>query len=607
MGIFPTNNEYKACSVVWRWEFIAHTLHQKGYQSFISSDGAPAMMCAMKHTNGFGEIYHYLGYSFGLNPQSFSRSSQVTIMPAIQDSLHLANKLKNKIFDASSQIIMGKFIATNSHLQMLLDLPNICKYDHLLTQTDIASDRSHDKMNTAATAKICKQFVIDLLKQHVPGSEGTQLFLTLIQYLLTAFVEYEIEPRNRLFKGIFVSSVCRRWIEQLKSEGKTIDNMITKHCFECIELNICFLLQLVQEGNSHLIPICCSQACEEDFRIFRSLSTLESTQVNFTFSELLSKLKRLQMIQETMCSLKENGFAFNKRHINDEKSANKFLPLHDTECSAIIHNARTAAMKACEDVGIFANECEISFFLMPPSLSTDLSSEMSLFFAELDNDIDDTEDTYAFSESNNNSKIWSFKNLHFLEERSDSSDFIRCDEQGSFIEIFSKSRLLWAIQEDVDHVSTDRTMRFYSKKKNTQYQWKWDDDGSNVFKPNGINKGNIIAMTINDNEMIIGQVLKFQYKQIKGKLLTNIQKRYSYQSLIFEINKNVEILLSPIFQLNNTNTELKEICSFDYIDSNNYVCHIRNSEIDFRNKKFCNCSTHLSVLLKFRDVEIDGS
>ena len=174
-----------------------------------------------------------------------------------------------------------------------------------------------------------------------------------------------------------------------------------------------------------------------------------------------------------------------------------------------------------------------------------------------------------------------------------------------FIENFRKSKILWAIQEEVDRVSSDRTMRFHSKKKHTEYQVKWDDDGSKIFKPNGINRGNVVAMKNDKNEIFVGQVLKFQYKQSGSKPLTTIQKRYSYHSLIFDVNKIVEIQLAPIFQMNYYNESLIEIHSMAYIDSVNYLCHIRSSEIDFGYKCFKNSETRISVYLESQKRRIE--
>ena len=64
---------------------------------------------------------------------------------------------------------------------------------------------------------------------------------------------------------------------------------------------------------------------------------------------------------------------------------------------------------------------------------------------------------------------------------------------GNYPEKFLKTRFFWAIEEDVDRVSTDQTMRF---KKKEHCTLEWDDKGSPAFSPNGINRGNIVVMII---------------------------------------------------------------------------------------------------------------
>ena len=247
------------------------------------------------------------------------------------------------------------------------------------------------------------------------------------------------------------------------------------------------------------------------------MSSLESTKINFTFAELQYKLKRLQYMQQNMHDLQEKGFKFNQRHINAIKSSKSFPALTEFECARIIEGARIAAQAACETVGIFSDEIDISLIFSQATLSTDLSMEMIKFYDEFHyEEINTTEDFYDFETLVDNAVTWRYKSLHFLEEPSDTVEFSRCDSKGNHLEKFPKSRLLWAIQEDDDRVSTDRTMRFRSKKKNTEYNVEWDDDGSPAFTPNGINRGNVVVLII-DTQIIIGQVIKFRY-------IANLQK-----------------------------------------------------------------------------------
>lgn len=74
-----------------------------------------------------------------------------------------------------------------------------------------------------------------------------------------------VSPRIRLYDAVFVISVTRQWIADLKRKGLSYNHFMTKHCWECMELNLVFLLQLILEGNSHLIVVCNSQPCERTF------------------------------------------------------------------------------------------------------------------------------------------------------------------------------------------------------------------------------------------------------------------------------------------------------------------------------------------------------
>lgn len=178
LGYFPTNTEYTAQESSWRWQFIQDQMLLRGIKIIISTDGAPMMLSAQKSLNGFGEIYDFLGYKFVADPSSFDSST--------------------------TDLVLGDYIATSSHLQILIDNPLLSKFDHELTQTMVGSDSTKDKMNTDGSEKICRTKVVRLLDELVPGSAGTQTVLKLMDLLLESFTRYNVPDRFRLFNGMFV-------------------------------------------------------------------------------------------------------------------------------------------------------------------------------------------------------------------------------------------------------------------------------------------------------------------------------------------------------------------------------------------------------------------
>jgi hypothetical protein len=56
----------------------------------------------------------------------------------------------------------------------------------------------------------------------------------------------------------------------------------------------------------------------------------------------------------------------------------------------------------------------------------------------------------------------------------------------------------------------------------------------------------MIVVKDQTQNIMVGQVIKFQYSNEKKKAL----RRYTWEAVIFELNKNVEMFLSPIYELN---------------------------------------------------------
>lgn len=105
---------------------------------------------------------------------------------------------------------------------------------------------------------------------------------------------------------------------------------------------------------------------------------------------------------------------------------------------------------------------------------------------------------------------------------------------------------------------------------------EWCDDGSLVFKPNGMRRGNYVLLRLNNDEILLGQVVKFQYIGKSSK----IQTRYTYDSVIFGINDSVECLLDPSYIVCLDDGSLKPVFYPYFISTENYICHIKENFIN---------------------------
>lgn len=156
-----------------------------------------------------------------------------------------------------------------------------------------------DVMNFTRVAPVCCESFIKLLT--LPEHQGTKFYLTLIQYVIDAYIDPTLTPMERIRKAWYVVLFCREWriyVEMCK-DTKVKDDFITSNAFNCIELNahnLIKFLMICRETNHpemFLVHLLSSQDCEAFFRILRSLGTTNYTVINFTMDELLHKIRRV--------------------------------------------------------------------------------------------------------------------------------------------------------------------------------------------------------------------------------------------------------------------------------------------------------------------------
>ena len=105
------------------------------------------------------------------------------------------------------------------------------------------------------------------------------------------------------------------------------DHLLTANVYSCIEINAHLILCLVISVVEGKLPKQClliwttgSQACEQMFRLLRSMSGTFSTMVNFTLKGILERIQKLNYIASIECT-DEIVFPRVKRrllHLNEE-------------------------------------------------------------------------------------------------------------------------------------------------------------------------------------------------------------------------------------------------------------------------------------------------
>lgn len=151
-----------------------------------------------------------------------------------------------------------------------------------------ASDLEKDKMNFNSSMKICSERVTSLLKEHVPGSEGTVAYLTVMRNVMEAGLNESLSPLEIIYKiwhAVFFFRYWRNWLAQ--NPRFNLDNFVSRNLYMCVEVIAHSIISIIIKfrdedcPESLLTHLFTSQACESFFRLLRSLTTTESTVINF--------------------------------------------------------------------------------------------------------------------------------------------------------------------------------------------------------------------------------------------------------------------------------------------------------------------------------------
>jgi len=101
-------------------------------------------------------------------------------------------------------------------------------------------------MNFRAAEKMCSDKVIELMKT-IPYTNGTVAYLTVMQFVISAFNDHNINIKDRVYKMWFAVFFLRKWklwITNNKSYSYTA-NFISINSYRCIEINAHAIIKLV--------------------------------------------------------------------------------------------------------------------------------------------------------------------------------------------------------------------------------------------------------------------------------------------------------------------------------------------------------------------------
>lgn len=448
----------------------------------------------------------------------------------IQDSVHIATKLRNRNLRCSVAMPMGNKQVSASHLKILIN--SVPKDVHGLVRSDILPE---DRQNYRSFEKITDIRVLDALKRHVVDSEATIMYLKISKQITSAFIEINVDPLervHRIWHGLYFLRAWRKWMLNLQSINDSAHHTVTKiflsHvAFTCVELNAYNLLHLIIKFRNAKTPelflptLFQSQACEQTFRQLRSMTTMSWTKINFSLLELIHQIGRIELQNNIVFfGLAKMDVSLPRIQNRTNKLKVYSLPTNE-QIKKTLENAQSAALFDASKFGIEINASDIIRCEIQKSEIKKARPDVNQLSDSIEFRNDDTE------------------SIHSNLQRSDVQN--ECDIDERHVQIFDadgsaksilKSSLVWILSETKGILSNDRLQRVQShsgssKKRKTSIEGGFQ---SKRNKQSGIRVETDIqigdwcffkdclkpssSMNFNEN-IIFGAILGFRY--IDGK------------------------------------------------------------------------------------------
>lgn len=450
--LYGSDNKFTANAVVKRWEYIVNELEKVGITVLtISSDSDPRYNSAMRELS-----------SIGKNTCKFAKwfsCSQSTSAPfCVQDMVHIITKMRNFFLRTKwteKKLPFGNHSIDIAHLYVLLY--KYSKDKHLLTETVL---NPADRQNFSSAEKMCSAKVTDLLNVGVDGAEATSLYLQMMRNIMSAFMDPDLTPIQRIRAIWFPVFIMRIWRQYIVAHKQYTlkDNFMTTNCYCCVELNAHALILLIihlkgiNRPELFLPELFESQACESTFRQFRSLSSTYSTVTNCTLKEACARISKIQMQNEIIHATSDE-FAYPRLKKKECAKTIKFELPSKQEIFTEIEQCQKDAISTAKQFGLITKRCKTKTYVCNlKSLKTKVKR---------------VKITEASSNQREDIALLDLGNIQLKDYTGKLKNTV-IDESSPYVEIFNddgermifrKISLCWLLQEDCQKLSSDRLIR----------------------------------------------------------------------------------------------------------------------------------------------------
>lgn len=558
LGAYFTNNTFTELDVSNRLTYIIEEFSNYDIKLLgFGSDGDIRLFNVQKKLIQFGEVSRFGMIELCGNLMAENLGTQ--------DTFHILKRFKNLMNDFARVMQIGNHIISVNHLIIMYK-----KFDkslHGIVQSDLDVT---DFMNYDCIYKITNERVLNLLRT-MDSTQGTVIYLELIQCGLKAFVEHNTSISERLFNAVYLISILRFWKQNVIKKKLKSESFITSSCYEGLEMNLLWLIRLILDKRANNISENSSQQCESEFRHIRSLTGVQSTQINCSPKIFLSRLHKIELCERIMFELK-NDISFPIIEEREERHRRENEDIDRTEIDIIIESGIFAATEKAKEVGVYYEEMSLNDLLKSSSRrnknqTSPLNSQFVTSQAILESDDEDCE---LIDEN------LIFQNVEFLGTR--SSNGCLTIKEGDTTRVVRKDQLVWMLENNKIHVNTDVRQRFVPRR--TIQITAEENRAEDYWIATKVSKGDFIVLC-HEGNVVFGRVLNF-----KRLLQSSKRKSIFYRDSIEIANcQNIGVLLSPLYFI--VSGQKIEMNLIKYYKLNLYKCHV-SMDVDFTKENISN-------------------
>ena len=457
-------------------------------------------------------------------------------------------------------------------------------------------------------------------------TRGTIAYLKVMRSYRDAIFDKSLSPLERIrlmWFSVFFIRIWRTWLKEYNYDAG--DHFITPNSYTCLELNAHMLICLVCSCMQGKLPIDAlrvwlsgSQACEELFRLLRSMTSVFSTIINFTMRGIMSRINKLNLLSSTECSEDVIFPRVQRRllQLKEESERTFLLPSSIDNIYNTIIEAKDEAIAQTKACGIVLDSYDDDRIIRDTEFVMEIATE--------NDEVDDPQDLIEVNDESGDGRT--IDEINLCQEESlaatreienirlrklsaagmptynetgtvgkafDSGHFVRY--KGAFIR---KSTALYLLQENTQ-LSNDRLLRV----REDQPAHLYSGSSARLETPAHVIAGDLVIFKRCDDgeKMLLGRVVQFSY--MTGR--TKEERSYSstYVDLAKDTFKRIGVFANWYARNNDSINDIISFKSVDdtfaagYISMEYYVCTILSELLDIEDSSFSVQTKDIEALL----------